>query len=1092
VKTPAAAQYEIIHFKKSRSIKPTSVKYLNFFIGCILLITNPLWSQSPVVEWQKLLGGNNGEYPNSIEHTSDGGFIVAGFTEGPDNGDITGYHGNPLAGDLWVIKSDNAGNVQWKRCFGGFSQEVGGYIKQLPDGGYVLAGSSASVSCQTGGPHGGLDFWIVRLTNSGNIIWQKWFGGSQNEYCCSLDLTADGGFLIAGETESSNGDVSGYHNSQDYWIIKVDNNGNLVWQKCLGGSNDEICFSVRSTNDGGCIATGHSFSNDGDVSGNKGSSDYWLVKLSNTGSLQWQKCLGGTQSDQARSIVLTVDGGYIVAGMSSSNNNDVSGNHSGPAGGSSDFWVVKINSVGVIQWQKCYGGAANEIAYEIKATPDGGFAVAGTSESNDGDLICNAGWIDLWAIKINSSGLLEWQKSLGGSIFDGAYCLDVLNDGSIILGGSTCSSQIPGYHPQSGMGTCNDFWIVKLSTPVSIIPAPIVSISPTVVQLCNGGSATLTAKTIYGGDKAIYQWTKNGIPVGNNNPYYTSSNFVNNDVITCTVTHNESCLSGSATGSASITLAVNNSVINPQITIAADNSLLCQCSSSTFTASVSNGGNQPVYQWKKNGLNVGANANVYEGNLLQNGDVVSCIFGDVSGCVINGSVISNSIQVNTTNLSPAVSIVSSADTICEGSEITFTATAQNAGTNPLYQWKLNGINVGTNSNTYLNSQWTEGDMISCVITANPALSCSMSTTAVSNPIKITVKSKQPPSVNITTPSQIICTGSAVTFTATTINAGNFPSYQWQLNGNNTGSNSNTYSNSFLADGDVVSCLITTDPSYTCVGISNATSNQIIMSVANTLQPTINISISANDICERTQVTFRANIQNAGANVSYVWKVNSANAGSNINSFVSNNLKNGDQVYCILNPVGTSCATGPVSSNIITMSVNALPVLSIMPADTLVYSGSSVQLNASSSVNLVSYSWSPSNLLQSTTTLFPKTVPLANNTLFTLQGTTNKGCIGTVTASVKIFKPFFMPSAFTPNNDGLNDLFRIPPNVSLKLTEFSVYDRWGNKIFTTGDISKGWDGTYKGVKLSSTVFVYIVNGSNEKGPVFKKGTVFLIR
>ena len=132
------------------------------------------------------------------------------------------------------------------------------------------------------------------------------------------------------------------------------------------------------------------------------------------------------------------------------------------------------------------------------------------------------------------------------------------------------------------------------------------------------------------------------------------------------------------------------------------------------------------------------------------------------------------------------------------------------------------------------------------------------------------------------------------------------------------------------------------------------------------------------------------------------------------------------------------------------------------------------------------------MLQSTTTLAPKTVPLNNDALFTFQGVTNKGCMAAVTASVKILKQFFMPDAFTPNNDGLNDLFRVPPNVSLKLIEFSVYDRWGNKIFTTGDVRKGWDGNYKGVKLGSGVFVYIVNGSNEKGSVFKKGTVFLIR
>ncbi|MBN9384944.1 MAG: hypothetical protein J0H74_29585 [Chitinophagaceae bacterium] len=369
----------------------------------LLLLHTSLYGQAPVIQWQKIYGSSYLDYPYSIRATADGGFIVTGQTQGND-GDVVGYHGNIgpniALGDLWVIKMDGAGEVQWKKCLGGtWNEELGGDILQTPDGGYLVAGPSASIDCYLPPNHGSLDCYLVKLSPAGEIQWQKMLGGVYNEYPTSLSATADGGYIIGGYTNSK--DIPGYHdnnnpgNNFDWWVVKVDATGNIQWQKALGGTGNDQCFSVSATPDGGCIAAGSTASTDGDVTVFHGATDAWVVKLSNTGAIQWQKELGGAYQDGAQSIQLTADGGYIMAGYAGSNDGDVSGNHVGFAVGFRDFWVVKFSSSGTVQWQKCYGGNANETAFAIRATPDGGYLVAGDAESHDGDLSCNAGSLQM-------------------------------------------------------------------------------------------------------------------------------------------------------------------------------------------------------------------------------------------------------------------------------------------------------------------------------------------------------------------------------------------------------------------------------------------------------------------------------------------------------------------------------------------------------------------------------------------------------------------------------------------------------------------------------------------------------------------------
>ncbi len=244
-----------------------------------------------------------------------------------------------------------------------------------------------------------------------SIQWQKCLGGTSNDRAYSIHQTSDGGFIVAGETSSYDGDVlenhggdmSGNHESYDVWIVKLNSLGNILWQKCLGGTGGDYATSIQQTNDSGFIVAGYTRSNNGNVSGNHGNFDYWVVKLNYLGNIQWQKCLGGTNIDRTNSIQQTSDSGFIVAGYTESNNGDVSGNH-----GSYDVWIVKLNSLGNILWQKCLGGTNIDIAYSIQQTSDSGFIVAGYTESNNGDVSGNHGNSDYWLVKLNSSGDTLW------------------------------------------------------------------------------------------------------------------------------------------------------------------------------------------------------------------------------------------------------------------------------------------------------------------------------------------------------------------------------------------------------------------------------------------------------------------------------------------------------------------------------------------------------------------------------------------------------------------------------------------------------------------------------------------------------------
>lgn len=444
----------------------------------LLLTINFVYAQTTFqcIQWKKSLGGINQDYASSVKQTSDGGYIVAGSSRSND-GNVTGHHGSTDYNDYWILKLDGNGIIQWERSLGGTNTDWASSIIQTSDGGYIVAGYSNSDDGDITTHHGSTDYsdyWIVKLDGNGNIEWQKSLGGTGTDGAADIRQTTDGGYIVAGYTNSNDGDVSGYHIGEgtptDYWIVKLNSNGDIEWQKCLGGTATDGASSIEQTSDGGYIIAGGSYSNDGDVSGHHGAfgrfgtTDYWIVKLTNNGTIQWQKSLGGIYYDYATSIQQSSDGGYIIAGYATSNDGDVTGHHGTPSDIVWDYWIVKLDNNGTIQWQKSLGGMNLDLASSIQQTIDGGYIVAGYSYSNDGDVTGHHGssYQDYWIVKLDNNGTIQWQKSLGGTRDDFAHSIQQTVDGGYIIAGHSDSNDgdVTGHH---GTTSTSDYWIIKLT-----------------------------------------------------------------------------------------------------------------------------------------------------------------------------------------------------------------------------------------------------------------------------------------------------------------------------------------------------------------------------------------------------------------------------------------------------------------------------------------------------------------------------------------------------------------------------------------------------------------------------------------------------
>jgi len=335
-------------------LKPLS---LALFVAATLLTQSACNRTSP--PFCKAIGGPESEEGNSLIQTSDGGYAIAGYTKSFGAGNY----------DVYVIKLDANGNLQWTKTIGGPESEEGNSLIQTPDGGYVIAGSTRSFGA------GEADVYVVKLDAKGNLQWTKTIGGLNRDWSSSLIQTSDGGYAIAGHTESFGAGEA------DVYVVKLDAKGNLQWTKTIGGKYTDAGLSLIQTSDGGYAIAGHT------ESFGAGRGDVYVVKLDANGNFQWTKTIGELYSEEGYSLIQTSDGGYAIAGATKSF-----------GAGGEDVYVVKLDANGNLQWSKTIGGKSDEKGYSLIQTSDGGYVIAGYTKS------FGAGETDVYVIKLDKNG----------------------------------------------------------------------------------------------------------------------------------------------------------------------------------------------------------------------------------------------------------------------------------------------------------------------------------------------------------------------------------------------------------------------------------------------------------------------------------------------------------------------------------------------------------------------------------------------------------------------------------------------------------------------------------------------------------------
>lgn len=411
--------------------------FLATFISCNKSDDTSVTKESISLDKTITLGGTLNEIASSVIEFNDDTYAIVGYTQSID-GDIETTKTTSQY-DFWVLKFNSNDELLWQKTYGGSADEKAYNAISTSDNGIAITGYNKSNDGDLSTNEGFEDIWILKLDSDGNIQWQTTTGFSGTDQGLSIIETTDGGYLIGGilDVTASNGEgssvASAKHAGGDYWGIKIDVNGNLEWRKFFGGSNTDTCNDIIETSDG-YILVGSSDSSDIDISNNKGSYDFWILKTDKEGSSLWEKNFGGSEIDEAHAIVQTDDGNFLIVGDTRSSDQDITKNNGG-----ADLWIIKINTNGELLWEQNYGGSSFDAARSISKTNDGGYLISGSSRSLDNGFT-NQGQNDAWLLKISSEGNQEWQQTIGGSNIDFLYDAMQLNNGSYVAVGESSSS----------------------------------------------------------------------------------------------------------------------------------------------------------------------------------------------------------------------------------------------------------------------------------------------------------------------------------------------------------------------------------------------------------------------------------------------------------------------------------------------------------------------------------------------------------------------------------------------------------------------------------------------------------------------------
>lgn len=643
-----------VHSPKFGLIQQHVPLSMHLLLFCLIYNFNQaVNAQFPGIEWQVSYGGTSYDYASHSATTADGGYIIACYSSSLISGNktVTAY-GN---GDYWLIKVNAIGSIEWQKVYGGTNTDYPTCIEQTADGGYILGGFSNSVpgGNKTASNYGMEDCWVLKLNPYGDIEWQTAFGGAQTDYLYAIHQLENGHYLAGAHTSSgvSGNKTEASKGASDYWIVTIDSDGNKIQEKVIGGASNDVMHDLQLTTDGGYIVGGTS---DSEVSGDKNESvigdyDFWVVKVDSTGNIMWQNTIGGSLYDELAFCTETSDGGFLIGGASDS---PASGDKSEPQFGGdadySDFWIVKLKNNGDIFWENTIGGNKDDLAYSAIELADGTLVVGGYSTTNiNGDKteprFGGAEIPDIWVVALNPSGSIIWQSVLGGTQYDRGNAFLFTPDGGCLITAQS-SSGVSGNKTTFSFGY-SDGWLIKLNG----ICIPTTETCNEIDDDCNGlidDDINHTISISAAGDIDIcplesvvllaehtginLQWRKNEVDIfGATSPEYTA-----------TATGDYTCISFSNCDSTTSTPIHIVKHKNPKAGISADGpTTFCAGGSVTLTEIPSAG---CTYQWYKGASAIGgATLTTYVATTA--GNYKCLVTKTATGCFKTSNVINVSV-----------------------------------------------------------------------------------------------------------------------------------------------------------------------------------------------------------------------------------------------------------------------------------------------------------------------------------------------------------------------------------------------------------------------------------------------------------------
>jgi len=950
------------------------------------LITLSLFAQAPVIQWQRTIGGAGNDRLESIHQTPDGGYIAAGYSTSGISGEKTeASYGNE---DYWIMKLDAAGNIQWQKTIGGACIDILLTLIPTADGGYLASGWSASgvsgnktsvnYSTAVCDPVQSRDYWVVKLGSTGAIQWQQDYGGYSYDMGFSLLQHADGGYLAAGLSfrggGTGNNTMTNY-GWNDLWLLKLNATGAIQWQTSYGGTDHDNAYGLAHATGGGYIMGGQARSG---ASGNKttpfygGLYDNWVVKTNAAGQINWQVQLGGSGDDVAvggsfmspdNGIVRTADSGYLV-GMTS--NSPVSGTKTIGSRGGNDYWVVKLDTFGAIQWQEVVGGAGEEYLGTVLQTKDGGYLYAGHSASGaTGDkTVPNIGGKDWWLVKKDAARNIEWQLALGGSDTDELMTVRQTSDGGYIVGGYS-KSGISGNKTEASRGDY-DYWIVKLA-PCDTTPTRVTE------YFCYGGSYTLPGGSSVSSPGIYYDTLRN------------SWGTCDSTVITTLAYYADSVH------------LLNGTVLGKDTSF---------CEGMTYRL-------QAGYPGAACTWNTGATTPYL--------DVTSSGIYSVTVTSPNGCVAGDTVAV-TVYAYPAADLGADKG-ICDRDTPLVLTSPQPAGYH--YLWS-NGLSDTQLRVTRTGTYWLEVSNHGC-----------------KDSDTVRIKVVPAPAVHIGADS-IICQQFPARIGAEVAGA----SYRWST-GETTGYINISSTGAYILEVSLEGCIVSDTVNITAMPV-----------------PEIDLG-GDRDICPGQTIMLDGTY---GTNSSYIWSTGATTASVPVTSAGTYGVEVRTEHGCI-------------GGDTVVLRPYPLPAVDL-GADTTVCEETPLVL-APWQANTDSLIWSDGSK--------GNTLTVKYGGEYTVTAVNKCGRVQDTMLVKNIFCDIWVPNAFTPNNDGQNDVFRVLGNTGrLEGFGLGIFNRWGERIFYTRDKYKGWNGTQDGKAVLMGTYVYLLEYSLDGKPYVQKGSFHLIR